>query len=354
MARVFRLGDFFGITATQVALFQPEAFSKLLELQYSAQVNESIFSFTKEIEFLKKTLNACATSPDYASMTQTFKDLGYLGITESDNPMVVRGKISKFYKDMNEMSSEDLAGKYGSDAYEIRDFIQSGLTIDASSILPSVKDTKTLEACMVIVRAIYNNKAFIQDVEDMCHKAYANNQTDEKKIGGRAIREILALDSNNDKSNARCCVFVGQLYTNIRNARGNKVVEDAQFRVLEQNIRTIQGEYEAKDTVLSSIETITDILEKIYADITLEKLNEITGLDLTVEDANRIFVILDSALIGGLGFNSREMGQTLCDSVRHEDTKGWTRKQREHNDKLDMLLRMAYVDLKSRQAMQKV
>lgn len=345
MSRIFRLGDFFGITATQLVLFKPGRFEDLLNCHYTSQVSESLYSLRKELGFLKEVLTTDAMKPDYERLIEDFKLFGYLGLTSGDNDGKATMKIAKFYKDSDSMPMDELRATYGETTDEMLSIIKESLTIDVASAFPNISSN-----CVAVVNAIFKNYDYLDELINKCKASYEMSNIHEAQVAGRPIRDIIELDRDGSTGNIRCCAFVNQLLTKVRLAR-NPVQCASALKELEHDIENIQREYEAKDIEITPVEVIAEILNDVYNEMTVERFKEITGLDATDEEINSMFKELDSFEIGGMGFNSREMGQDVISAVSHEDTRGWSVKSKEHNEKLDALLNMAYIDLKSRQYM---
>lgn len=349
MSRVFRLGDFFGITAAEVVLFKPSKFEQLLKCKYTAQINESIYSLCKEFEFLKKSMETDAMKPNYDKLVEDFKMFGYLNLTPDSSVGRSKVTIAKFYQDYCNKSIEELRSTYGSDTDEIINVVKESLTIDVGATFKNIS-----KEGVAIVNAIYNNYQYLVDMYNKCKEAYNNSHTTELVIAGRNIRDILELDKNNSTTDIRCCSFTNHLLAKLRMSVNNTEVAYA-LKELEHDITNIQNEYNAKDIVFTSVSEIMSILEDVYDDMTIDKFRDITGLtDATVESLDKTFKELDNFKIGGLGLNSRDIGKDIVKSISNEDTSGWSIKARERNEKLDDVLRIAYIDLKSRQYMMNI
>lgn len=348
MPRVFRLGDFFGLTATQIAVFKPKAISELLRYKYTSQNSESLYSLYKEFEYLNKSLDVGSTKPDYDTLIPVFKRLGYLELTPSDKDGVAKRKIANFYKDYQEKDSTELRELYGIYTDEIIEAVTSSLTIDVVGAFPNISPE-----AKKIVEVLYNNKSYIKDVATSCKKAYEDSHIHETTIAGRPIREIMELDNNSDKGNVRCCMFVNQMYKRF-NIAGNEVERNIQLKELERDITRIQKEYDAKDITFMDVNIVKQKLREVYEEISIEAFKNIVGLgeDCSEEKLEEIFIELDSFMIGGFGFNSESMGEEAVRIMETEDTTGWSVKNRTHNEKLDALLKIAYADVRSRRYLQ--
>lgn len=349
MSRVFRLGDFFGITAAEVVLFKPSKFEQLLRCKYTAQVNESIYSLCKEFEFLKKAIETDTMKPDYDKLVPDFKMFGYLGLTQDVSDGKAKITIAKFYKDYCEKDLEELRSMYGSDVDEIVNVVKESLTIDVGATFNNIS-----KEGVAIVNAIYSNYDYLKDMYAKCKETYENSHTTELVIAGRNIRDIMELDKNNSTNDARCCSFTNQLLTKLKIS--SSAIEIAHsLRELEHDINNIQKEYNAKDIVFTDVGEIRSILEDVYDEMTFDRFIEITGLTgVTLESLDKVFVELDGFKIGGIGLNSRDMGKDIVKSISNENTSTWSVKSREKNEKLDNVLRLAYIDLKSRQYMMNI
>jgi len=349
MARIFRLGDFFGLTAAELALFTPSRINDLLACRYTAQINESLYSLCKEIEFLKGALTTDAMKPDYDVLIPDFKLFGYLGFNDETSDNKAKLQLAKFYNDYEKISIEELRSKYGSETDEMIKIIKESVTIDVGAAFPGISTEG-----VAIVNVIYKNLDFLNDLSEKCCKAYEGSHTHEVQIAGRPVRDILELDKGDSINSPRCCSFTHQLLTKLRLARTDLEITYA-LKELEHDIENIQKEYDAKDIIFTSVSEIADILDDVYSEMTVDRFKEVTGLtDISTETIERVLKELDSFFIGGIGLNSQEMGRDVLESIAHEDTSGWSVKGHERNDKLDAVLRLAYIDLKSRRFMMNI
>lgn len=348
MARIFKLGDFFGITATQLALMKPESFKELLKCKYTSQISESLYSLCKELEFLRNTLKTDAVKPDYDALCFDFKTFNWLGLDESSSDGKVKTTIAKFYSDMENLSADDLTVKYGDSAQEIASTIRENTTVDVAKAFPNISNN-----ARKIVSVLYDNMEYIDNIYHSCKDVYDSSHINEKIISGRPIRDIINLDSNTDMTNYGCCNFVNSMYTSYHASR-NPIERSGHLNDFITDIRNIQKSYDADDIQITSISAIEEILNDVYNEMTIQKFKDITGLDLTDAEIDLLFKELDGYLIGGLGFNSKVMGKDILNSVSHEKTDTWTVVNREHNTKLDEILRIAFMDAMSKKFMENV
>ena len=138
MARIFRLGDCFGITATELVLYMPERFEDLLQCRFTNQIREGLYSLCKELDFLIKTLDSDSTQPDYDKLIDIFKSLNYLGATSDTSDGKVKMEIAKFYKAYKEIDENALRAKYGDDTEDIIEIINENLKIDTAQTFPGI------------------------------------------------------------------------------------------------------------------------------------------------------------------------------------------------------------------------
>lgn len=353
MARIFRLGDFFGITAAQLLLFKPEHFTDLLKYSYNSQANESLYSLIREMDFLRKALTVDSMKPDYDSLTYDFKVFGYLGLSKDSSDGKAMMKIASFYRDSVNMTDEELVLKYGYQAEEILGMIKDTLTIDVPSAFPDI-----MPEAIPVVQSMYNDKEYLKKIQSKCKELYENSSFHEKKVSGRPIREIIELDRNSGEGNKACCRFVSQMYSRLRTA-SSKIDIELALKEIEHDISNIQKEYDAKDVVFTDATTVVSTLRIVYSEMSVDSLNSIlfgedTGKYYTREKYNKVFSNLDSFGIGGLGFNSVDMGEKLVSSLSDDYDVVTVSNKREHNEKLDAILSIAYADLRSRQALMSI
>lgn len=350
MARVFQLGEFFGITATQIAVMQPESFNKLLVGRYTERINEGLYSLSKEFEYLKAVFISENKKPDYEKLIPDFKSFEYLGLTEASSNGKVKQKISKFYNDyLSGISKSELAMKYDESIDNIKEIIaviEDSLSIDIVSLFP-----ESSANARKLMQLISDNMQYVNDVYHQCRDAYNNSRNGDKLIAGRAVRDILRFDENTlEGSSEKSCNFTGQLYNKVMSTR-NQIERQVMLDEVEANIKSIQREYDAEDIHLTDISEIRNNLYEVCEQLSKSVFVEKTGIDLTDDEFEKLFIELDGYLIGGLGFNTSEMAENICKSIEAEDTTSWTKQGRSHNRKLDAVLRIAFMDLKSKQFM---
>lgn len=362
MSKVFRLGDFFGVTATQLVLFQPKEFNTLLTYKYGTRANEGLYSLTKELGFLKKvyTDKQDALMPDYDSLIEPFKTFGYLGLDESTPNGKAKMKISKLFIDFqNEHRvTDNMREKYGDDVDEAVEMMGDKLTLDIFHVFKyttgSGYEVSISKEAGVVAKCLYDNMGILNEYIQKCIDAYNENNISEKTVAGRTIRDILKLDKETLPTvNASCCYFANQLYNRLR-AEENSVEMKNDINDVIRNIKDIQSEYDSKQIVLTDAEKIAETLEDVYSEITLGRFNSITGLNVDMEQANEIFRELDMFLLGGLGFTGSITGDDMCDEIRKDNEVVQNRTGIERNEKLDDVLRLVYIDMMSRKYMRDV
>ena len=353
MSKRFSLGSFFGLTATDILLFEPKSISQLLGLRYATQIVEDVYSLEKEFEFLGKSMNSFNETPDLDSIVSDFKELGHLGLTDSDTDAKAKMLISKFAKDVETLSDEELRNKYGSGYASAKSDLYSGSTVDTYKLFNNVEDANVREACSKITKILYDKKNTIQEYIDKCKACMVLNSREGDSINGISLHEIIGLDNDKDISDGSCCRFIKNLYRNIRMSSDTALLNEY-YRTLESNILRIQEEYEAEDIQLTPTSTIVELLRNCYECVGLNQLNEILDMNLTLVEMNEVFSTLDKIRLGGLSIHCQERGSRLVDTMSRQGEKTWQRRKGDHNEKLDNLLAMAYADLKSREYTQKV
>ena len=360
MSKTFKLGDFFGITATQLALFKPKSFDKLLEYRYTSRVNEGLFSLAKEIEFLLNTLKSSATSPDFDSLADSFKYSGYLGLNPNSKETQIKGAIAKFNKFYQENELEVVKAKYGEDTQDMIDAIQEKQTIDLTAITKKFessnqKGSRSLTPdAQKIIKTIFDNTGYLRELQEKCKTAYVNNQYDDLTILNKSIKDILTFDSESAESDMRSSsIFCGQLYKEVNRWHNNtehKMEYFEAIKIANRNIHMIQNGYKPNEIQFVKPDTVALTLEEVFNDISLGNLRDILGREINDEDADKVFEELDDYEFGGLGLNGLEMSKSHIQEMQGENTS-WARAEIKKNEKLDTLMRMLYIDLQSKMFM---
>lgn len=349
MGKAFKLGEFFGITAMQLAVFQPKDFDKLLGFQYTERINEGIYSIMKEIEFLLDTLDNSATSPDFDSLSNSFRYSGFLGLSPQSKELQTRSAISKFDKFYRSHTIEEVREVYGSEADDIISAINAKQSIDLTAI------SRNLSAdAKILIKRVFDNRVYLQSLMSKCKAARERNQYEDVKIADRYLNDILKYDIDTaDDDKRKSCIFCGLLYKEVNRWHNNtehKMEYLEAIKSTESKIVAIQNGYNTDKIIFNTPEEVDIVLESIFQDISLGTLCEILEHEITDEQANDVFEELDKYYFGGLGLNGYEMSRSGISEMK-QDNVSWSKSEVKHNDKLDSLMKLLYIDLNSKKFM---
>lgn len=349
MGKAFKFGEFFGITAMQLAVFKPKDFDKLLDFRYTERINEGIYSLMKEAEFLLSYLNSAVTSPNFDDLDSSFRYSGFLGLTADSSESKVKGAIAKFDAYRSKHTLEETREKYGEETDDIIATIESKKTINVTALSSNISND-----AKIIVRLVYDSRKYLEELIAKCKAAHERNQYEDVKVADRYLKDILRYDSETADGDMRMsCIFCGLIYKEVNRWHNNtehRMEYLEAIKSAENKIVTVQDGYKPDKIVFNKPSEVDTILESVFSEISLGSLREILEHDITDEQANVVFEELDSYMYGGLGFNGYEMSRTNINEMKQDDTS-WSKDEVKHNDKLDSLMKLLYIDLSSKKFM---
>lgn len=382
MARVFKIGDFYGLTAAQIIYFKPTGVDTFIsQNRFMFESTESLYSLLQEFIFLQKSLNAFESKPDYEALASAWEEnaakfnIKHLGAGDVSHNKLARN-IVMFYKGFVE-GDEAKKAKFSDvseeEVNEILTDLKSYTTIDSGSQM-----SKVSSVTKKIVNILVNNKSNISVMIELIRNALSNLNVEDKRIFNESINTILGYDmKNNSKTGVpsescyHSCRFAGQIFNSINNSSTAN-----ERRIKRKNalgyIADIQNMYTDRKVEYTSTSEINRQLDDIYPQMNLSAFLDILegassehekaemledGLDFnnrpTSKDMRKYFEELDSLLIGGMGCSAKEFGATLRNSTQ----KTYSVRQNiisSRNEKLDKVLELVYKDLMSQEYMSTV
>lgn len=382
MARVFKIGDFYGLTAAQITYFKPTGVDAFVSKnKFMFESTESLYSLLQEFIFLQKSLDAFESKPDYEALASAWEEnaeklnIKHLGAGDVSHNKLARN-IVMFYKGFVE-GDEAKKAKFSDvseeEVNEILTDFKSYTTVDCGSQM-----SKVSSVTKKIVSILVNNKSHISIMVELIRKALDNLNIADKRIFNERISTILGFDmkssSKSGASSESCyhsCRFAGNFFNSINNSSTANERRIKRKSGLE-DIAFIQDSYKNKKVEYTSTSEINRQLDDIYPQMSLAAFLDILegasserekaemledGLDFnnrpSSKDMRKYFEELDSLLIGGMSCNAKEFGATL----RNATQKTYAERQSiisSRNEKLDKVLELVYKDLMSQEYMSTV
>lgn len=382
MARVFKIGDFYGLTATQLVYFKPtEVDSFISNNKFMFESTESLYSLLQEFIFLQKSLDTFESKPDYEAIANVWeenaKELGvkHLGAGDVSHNKLARN-IVMFYKGFVE-GDESKKARFSDvskeEVEEILEDFRNYTTVDNGNRM-----SKVSSVTKKIVSILVANKSYISEKIELIRNALSNLNVEDKRIFNESINTILGYDM---KSNSKTgmpsescyhsCRFAGQIFNSINNSSTANERKIKRKNALGY-IADIQNMYTDRKVEYTSTSEINRQLDEIYPQMNVTAFLDILekassehekaemledGLDFnnrpTSKGLRKYFEELDSLLIGGMGCSAREFGETLRSSTQ----KTYSVRQNiisSRNEKLDKVLELVYRDLMSQEYMSTV
>lgn len=382
MARVFKIGDFYGLTAAQIIYFKPKGVDTFIsQNRFMFESTESLYSLLQEFIFLQKSLDAFESKPDYEALASAWEEnaakfnIKHLGAGNVSHNKLARN-IVMFYKGFVE-GDEAKKAKFSDvseeEVSEILTDLQSYTTIDSGSQM-----SKVSSVTKKIVNILVANKSNISVMIELIRNALSNLNVEDKRIFNESINTILGYDMKNSSKTGvpsescyHSCRFAGQIFNSINNSSTAN-----ERRIKRKNalgyITDIQDMYTDRKVEYTSTSEINRQLDDIYPQMNLSAFLDILegassehekaemledGLDFnnrpTSKDMRKYFEELDSLLIGGMSCSAKEFGETLRNSTQ----KTYSVRQNiisSRNEKLDKVLELVYKDLMSQEYMSTV